>query len=376
MSKLPKQWTDYKAKHASPGAGAGESSNIIKAGSHQPVRYFELGEQVTLDEAYLLNHNQLKRLEQIAVQNLKDSEDEAEAIIAEAEEEARLIIAAAQSQAKDIIETEVPQLLEEQKQLGFEAGRQEGRQEGLRDVAVQIETAQKLTQATYEGQRQLLVEQKHYMADVMTLILKRVVGESVLNQPEQLWGLIETAAAHFKTHGELKILIHPDRFALLLESDTVQAALAKSDIISLLPHPYCPKDRLVLETAETAFDLSPDVLIDALINDVKTELPELPELSESDTPTFNNPTPDSEADQPTEAEPANTSTNTPTDAPEDPGHNTMMIDAPTFVDDLKAEGLYQDAVDDGLIHADAPPAEPDRPVPPSDDTSSDEVLDS
>ncbi|MCA9789123.1 MAG: hypothetical protein KC462_05095, partial [Cyanobacteria bacterium HKST-UBA05] len=226
MSKLPKQWTDYKAKHASPGAGAGESSNIIKAGSHQPVRYFELGEQVTLDEAYLLNHNQLKRLEQIAVQNLKDSEDEAEAIIAEAEEEARLIIAAAQSQAKDIIETEVPQLLEEQKQLGFEAGRQEGRQEGLRDVAVQIETAQKLTQATYEGQRQLLVEQKHYMADVMTLILKRVVGESVLNQPEQLWGLIETAAAHFKTHGELKILIHPDRFALLLESDTVQAALA------------------------------------------------------------------------------------------------------------------------------------------------------
>lgn len=215
------------------------------------------GELVVLGDEFLSEHDQLMRMENIASDTLKDAEDMSRALIESAEAEAERII----EEAKLFAESQIESILEVGRQQGFEAGRQEGIEQGLNEIAVNIDTGQQLIEQTVLGQQALLSQQKTLFVTVLQQVLETLFGNLLQYSPQALGALIETALQRFEHHGHIKLLIHPDRMALLTQYDGLQALLENHHRVQLVPHHRCPPHQIILEAAETSFDLSPATLV-------------------------------------------------------------------------------------------------------------------
>ncbi len=218
-----------------------------------------LGEPVVLNENFVLENHKALQMEAIALKTMENAELEAQRIVQDAQRQAQEILAAAQERAGRIEEEERNAMLQKGYEEGFQAGLQEGFTQIVQESADKLITAEQVLEKAYQAERQILQKRQLQLANMLDLILKRVLRQELQTRPQHLVDMIEAAAERIESTGTAKILMNPETLKALKEvCPEMQDLFHNLHRIILQPDMTCSPTDLILENVECSFDISPE----------------------------------------------------------------------------------------------------------------------
>ncbi len=234
-------------------------SNIIKA--------FKVIEGSNVSEENL-------ELKSEAINNalLKEAQKKYEEIITKAKKEAEKIIASAQEEYEkhlNIVYEKAKSILEEHKQIGYEAGYKEGKEEGFKEgyeagykegkeeADKLINEALSIKDEYINMRKQLLKETEKDIIDMVITIYEKVLYKKVDEDKELIVSLVQNGIKDLEVKGKLTIIVSKYDYEVVKENK--KQILSKAtliDDVDIRVDNDMSKGDCILETSKGDIDIS------------------------------------------------------------------------------------------------------------------------
>lgn len=215
--------------------------------------------------------------------DLKEAEEQAEAIIREAEKEALTILKEAESRLQEIMhqietekenwETEKEHWIEVAKQEGYTEGLNLGKHDGFNEYKMLINLAKETVDLSKQDYLKNIEQSETTILHLGLKTAEKIIGFTLDLNPETFLNLVKRVIKEVKDHQDVRIHIHPVYYDLLLSQ--------KEEIKNFFTNPttelyIIPNDELeqtdcIIESSFGRIDAS----VDTQLHEMKSKLLQL-----------------------------------------------------------------------------------------------------
>lgn len=249
-----------------------------------------VGDHVQLNDEFFVQHQAMKQVQKIIENKLveanEEAEQQAENIKTQATNQAQVIIDNATLEAEKIIkaaEEKANELLnntDETLKAASDKAYESAYADAYKEMADKIHISDSLLhQASYTSS-QLKKSYAEDLAGLVSSIVKSILGCELKKNPERLLKVVEEAIESIGMlhDSSATVIIHPDSLKDIGFTDA--EALKR---LRFVPDTDCPRGRIYLDTANSRWDISPELQAQLYIEAVMPQLEEKLNTIESST---------------------------------------------------------------------------------------------
>ncbi|MGN7470233.1 flagellar assembly protein FliH [Brevibacillus sp. SAFN-007a] len=254
-------------------------SRIIKVANYRPSEDALL---LSVTPAPLKTENDPERLQE-NLQILHQAEIEAKTILTDAEETAQSILRQATEEAERLKQQaalEIEQWWEQKQQEaselfratqeqaaaeGHEKGFADGKRQAYEEEGQALSEARAILEQAYRSKQQIIAEAEPFLVELALEIAKKVIGQELQQNPEQVLEIAKKALRRSRVHGEITICVHHSYFHYVSEQRAQLLALLEGQAeLSIYPDYTIADGGCVIRTQLGSVDARVDTQLEEI----------------------------------------------------------------------------------------------------------------
>lgn len=201
-------------------------------------------------------------------QLLHNAYQEAEKIINEAMEQKKEILSQIQKE-KEAWNEEKQSLMEEAQKTGYQDGFQKGKEDGYKQYENVVKQAEQLIHHSKKDYQKKLEQSEETIIKIAMKAAEKILAKKLEDDDELFLAIVREVIHEVKEYPEVKIYVHPDKYAYLLDQkDELKELFTTNVELYIFPDHHLKQNGIYVESPFGKIDAS----VDTQLEQLKTKL--------------------------------------------------------------------------------------------------------